>query len=115
MIEAKIQRSFPVRLIVVGIFTFGLGALILYLTVRSYVKTLDDDAVTVRSGKRYAWGDLTKIKPVYVRRYGRTTLNHVDLMFSGGTAGVYYQMFENGAEVLGFVRKKTNQAIPFAL
>ena len=113
MIEAKLTGWFGLRLAVIGLFTFGLGALFIYWVSRSYVKALDDESVTVRSGTRYAWRELKKIKPVYWRRYGISSLNHVELHFPQGTAGVYYQMFDNGAEVLDFVRRKTGQPLPF--
>lgn len=114
MIEAKLTGSWNLRLFFVGLFTFGLGALILHLVSRRYVKTLDQDAVTLRNGRRFEWRDLQKVHAQYWRRYGKSWLNHVDLKFPGGTAGVFFRMYANGGEVLDFVRKKTNQPLPLS-
>lgn len=114
MIEAKLKRSFPARLIVLGLLSLGLGALLVYWISRSYVKQLDDSGVILRNGKRFFWRDLEEARPSYWVRHGSRRLNHVDLKFPTGTAGVYYQVFENGREVLDFVRRKTGQEIPLA-
>ena len=109
MLEAKLVRSFRTRLILIGLLSCGIGSLVLYLISRGYVRTLDDQTVTTRGGKVFSWSDLKTVSPVYVQRHGNRRLNHVDLIFSNGKAGVFYQMFENGAEVLHFVRTKTGQ------
>jgi hypothetical protein len=112
VLEAKMGKFWVVRLIGLGLMTFGLGALHLYLESRSYVRLLDEDGVTVRSGKRYAWKDLKKVKARYRGYPGRASLAYVYLEFTNGTAGVFWQMFENGVYVLDFVQRMTKQPIP---
>lgn len=85
-----------------------------YMLVSRYiwwVARMDDDGVTLVSGKRYAWTDLERI--IDVRgvsfafpienappfRYQAHGHNHYELIFKGGHARVFDRMLKNGAEV----------------
>jgi hypothetical protein len=112
MLEAKLEKSFTVRMVVVGLFTCGLGALMMYHESRSYVHMLDEEGVTLRNGKRFAWKDLQVVRPRYTGVTGRAMLSYIYLDFTNGTAGVFYQMFSNGVDVVDFVRRMTKQPLP---
>lgn len=103
--------SFWIRLAVVGFFTLGVGAVVLFFVSQGYVAKLDATGVTTRAGKHFPWSELREVRPRYVVR-GRAILNDVTLVFASGSAGVFHQVLENGAEVLDFVRRQTGQALP---
>jgi hypothetical protein len=85
----------------------------MYLESRNYVHMLDEEGVTVRSGKRYAWKDLKRIRPRYTGYPGRAALSYIYLDFTNGTAGVFWQVFQNGAYVVDCVQRMTKQPLPF--
>jgi hypothetical protein len=113
MIQAKLTRTFYVRLVALAIFTLGIGTLVLLIVSRGYVETLDDEGVTSRGGKRLVWSDLTAVRPRYVRRPGgRAYLNDVTLTFGAGSVSVFPAVLDNGPEVLEWLRRRTGQPIP---
>jgi len=113
IIEARLVRSWLVRLAVAGFFSCGLLTLLMYLKSRRFPRTLDPQGITLRNGGRLAWADLTTVKPVYVRSIGSPgILSHVVLRFGADEAGIYPRLLDNGAEVLAFIREITRHALP---
>ena len=113
MIKARLVKSWNLRLVVVGLLSGGLLALVMYLKSRRFPRTLDSEGVTLRNGRRLAWADLEMVKPVYVRSIGSPgILSHLVLRFGADDAGVYPRLLENGGEVLALIRGITKQALP---
>lgn len=72
------------------------------------VRQVDDEGVTRGDGKRFLWKDLQKVQDVnWINRNGQQGgLNHVDLIFTQGSARILFQVLENGWEAIQFARKK---------
>src|ERR1044072_8823825 len=106
-LEAHVKRSYYVRVAIIGLFTLGLGALLMLLQYRHWVKLFDDQGVTRRDGKQFLWAYLKNVKFVRMRlRSGREgPLNHIELIFHDGRATIFPLMLENSSEVMGVISK----------
>jgi hypothetical protein len=104
-IEAQVKRSYYVRVALIGILSVGLGALLMWLEYRRWVRVLDGTGATRRDGKQFLWANLREVKVVRMRlRSGQLGgLNHVELVFSDGKALVFPLMLENRREVMAFI------------
>ena len=107
-IEIEVKRSYYTRVILIGIFTLGIGALLMYMEYRQWGQTFDSVGVTRKDGKRFLWADLQKKIFVHFRRYAggkMGPLNHVELEFKDGKAKVFPLMLENSQQVLAYIEK----------
>ncbi len=107
-IEVKVKSSYYTRLIFIGIFTLGIGALLMYLEHRRWGQTFDSVGVTRIDGTRFLWSDLQKKIFVHWRRYagGRLgPLNYIELEFKDGKASVFPLMLENSRQVMSYLEK----------
>ena len=110
-IEVQVKRSYYMRVIFIGLFSAGIGALIMYLEYRRWAKTFDGTGVTRQDGKQFHWTDLKEKRLIHMRsRYGKKgPLNHVELVFSDGKALVFYLMLENGPQIMTFLEKYSGE------
>ena len=107
-IEIEVKRSYYIRVIFIGIFTLGIGALLMYLEYRSWGKTFDSAGVTRQDGKRLLWADLQKKTFVHWTRSSGGKpgpLNHIELVFKEGNAKVFPLMLENVSDVMAYLEK----------
>jgi hypothetical protein len=105
-LEARVNQSYYVRVAIIGLFTLGLGALLMLFQHRRWAKIFDDAGVTRRDGQQFRWADLKTIKFVRVRRattVGEGPLNHIELIFNDGKALIFPLMLENRSEVMSFI------------
>jgi len=110
-IEIKVKRSYYIRLILIALFSLGIGAILMLMEYRRWGRTIDGTGVTRQDGGQLFWADLQK--KLYVHRAPPGTregpLNHVELLFSDGKALVFPQMLENEEEVMTFVENLSTQ------
>jgi hypothetical protein len=99
-IELKVKRSYYIRVIFIGLFTLGIGTLLMYLEYRRWARTFDPAGVTRRDGERFLWQDLKEKRRVNMRNLANAPLNHIELIFFGGKAFFFPLMVANGREVL---------------
>ena len=105
-LEARVKQSYYVRVAIVGLFTLGLGALLMLLQQRRWAKIFDDTGVTRCDRRQFRWTDLKNIKFVHVRRattVGQGPLNHVELIFNDGKALIFPLVLENRNEVMSLI------------
>lgn len=104
-IELQVKRSYYMRVLFIGLFSFGLGALAMLLEHRYWAKTFDRDGVTRRDGKRFRWADLQAKNAIHRRlQNGRLGgLNNYELVFKAGKVLVFHQMLENEQEVIRYL------------
>jgi hypothetical protein len=124
-LEARVKKSYYVRVAVIAVFAFlpslfmlfqfpgwtkllallfSTPPFIMLLLQRRWAKIFDDAGVTRRDGRKFPWHDLKDIKYVHVRlKSGQQVLNHIELIFAGGKAMVFYLMLENAGEVMRLV------------
>lgn len=115
-IELQVSRSYYVRVIFLGVFSLGIGALLMYLEYRRWAQTMDGAGVTRRDGKQFLWQDLKGKNFVHMRRrYGKLgALNHIELVFSDGKALVFPLMLENAQEVMAFLERFSDEKLVIA-
>jgi len=107
-IEIEVKRSYYIQLIFIGIFTLGIGALLMYMEHRQWGQTFDSVGVTRIDGKRFIWADLQKKILVHFRRYANGKmgpLNHMELEFKDGKVKVLPLMLENAAETMAYLEQ----------
>ena len=107
-IEIKVKRSYYIRMIFIGIFTLGIGALLLYMEYRRWGRIFDSVGVTRQDGKCFLWADLQEKIVVHMRGVGygkRGPLNHVELVFKDGKVLIFPLMLENAKEIMAYHEK----------
>ncbi len=100
-LEAQVKSSYYIRVIVIGVLTLGLGALLMLLQQRQWAQNFDKNGVTRRDGKDFWWINLKDVRYVYVRG----VLNNIELVFDQGKVLVFPLMLENSGEVLNFIKE----------
>jgi hypothetical protein len=81
----------------------------LFFVLREYflsVRQMDEEAVTRRDGRRFAWQDLQRLQEMHMQSIPgvQGPLNNVDLIFKNGRARILYLVLENGLEAIQFAR-----------
>jgi len=106
-IEIEVKRSYYTRIIIIGIFTLGIGALLLYMEYRRWGRIFDSAGVTRQDGKRFLWADLEKKVFIHMRGSSRKrgAFNHMELVFKEGKVLIFPLMLENAREVMAYHEK----------
>jgi hypothetical protein len=81
---------------------------------RSWVKTLDDEGLTLRNGQRYLWKDLAYVDAVVVRHTSGIRLGgRIDLDFHGRKKAIRIVKFSTGnsEEVFDFLTAKVGHKV----
>jgi hypothetical protein len=104
-IELQVKQSYYIRVAIIGLLSFGLGALAMLLEQRKWAGTIYRDGVVRRDGRKFRWEDLMEKNAVHMRlRSGRLgAVNNYELVFKDGKALVFHLMLENEQEVLRFL------------
>ena len=82
VVRVKLSVAFWVMSIVISLITFGSFSLVFILSALTWPKVLDDEGLTLRTGKRYLWANLYNVSAVTVRHTSGIKLGRrVDLEF----------------------------------
>ncbi|MCL4275328.1 MAG: hypothetical protein KJZ77_15765 [Anaerolineales bacterium] len=110
-LELEVKSSYTLRVLFIGLFTLGLGALAMLLEQRMWARTFTHEGVTRRDGKQFRWADLLEKNAVYIRQRGagQGSLNNYELVFKDGKALVFHRMLENEGEVMRFLETVSAQ------
>jgi hypothetical protein len=84
---------------------------VLLLARRRWVARMDHAGVVLRNGRRFAWADFRGVEPVRNRRL--RFVNHYDLVFTGGRAGVFHHMVANPFELENVLHALAHGENPF--
>jgi len=106
--QLKVHYSglFKGVLLLTAFFTLGIGTIAVWLTSWSWPRILDDEGMTLRSGKRLRWQDLSGMDRVtVVNPQGQRITGRLDLRFGKHKARIVPQSLREGAEVMAFIRK----------
>lgn len=106
-IQVEIAGSYKMVQWIVGLCTFGIGALAMHLSAQPWPKELDEDGITTRSGKRYKWDDIEKATAItVVDQLGRRVTGRLDLKAGKDTIKVVTQSIVPADRVLDMVQRK---------
>jgi hypothetical protein len=84
------------------LWTLGLFPLILKWGEGHLAKYVDDDGVTVRSGKRYKWSEFTGVKRVQVRVEGIEASDEILLYSPRGKVSFHYRRMLEAQKVVDY-------------
>ena len=85
----------------------GLTPLVIWLlSVKHYPRSLDPEGVTLKSGQRLPWKDLTQKRRLVVQtRSGRKTVTGVGLVFGKTQVKIAPRVLVDGARVLPYLSR----------
>lgn len=106
-IQVEIAGSYTMVQWIVGLCTFGIGALAMHLSAQPWPKEMDEEGITTRSGKRYKWDDIEKATSVtVVDEKGRRLTGRLDLKAGKDTIKIVTQSIIPADRVLAMVQRK---------
>jgi len=103
--------GFKMALWLLGLFTCGVGALALWLTARSWPRTMDDDGITLRSGKRVLWRDCTRVVQVTAMGDGTRISGRAELEFGKVKVPLVPQSVLQGQAMLDFASRRVGTLV----
>jgi hypothetical protein len=108
MNEIKLHFSvqFIILMILMGICSFGLMPLFLWLGARSWPRLIDQDGMTLRNGKRLSWKDVTEFRRVNLRIHGISAGGRIEVLFGKKKVPIPLNSFSEGREVLAFLSQR---------
>jgi hypothetical protein len=88
-----------------GVFTLGVAPLAIWISERSWPKSVDEQGLTTRGGKQIAWNEFTKVTRVLTRvtRGSSSTVEHFELRSSKGKVVVAAYRLVDGEQVLDYI------------
>lgn len=104
-LELHFNRRFKIMMVLLGLVSFGFLPLLLWFAAaRHYPRALDAEGVTLRSGERLPWRDLTGRHTTVARLGGgRSAVTVVDLRFGRRTAKISVPMLAEGAQAVAYL------------
>ncbi len=89
--------------IILAVFTLGLAPLLTWLNERGWPKSLDEQGLTTRGGRRIAWSDFTRITEVVTRLNSGGTTVHYELKHPQGKVVVAVYRLQDGQQVFDYI------------
>jgi hypothetical protein len=105
------RRDMAYAMLGIAAFMLLVPAVLLWARTR-WVARFDEHGVTLRNGRTFQWRDFERVEAVKNRRL--RIINHYDLVFKTGRAGVFYRMAANDSEVIDVLRALEAGTNPFA-
>src|SRR3982751_21348 len=105
--EVHLSRFYIGVMIVVGLLTCGVGALIMWWMARTqFPSIIDSQGIKLRNGDYLLWKDLTAKKRItVVTKTGQRMAGGLDLYFGKKKVKIAPQSFAEGYAVLDSLRK----------
>ena len=92
-------------MVVLGVCTLGIAPLAIRMKEKHWPKSVDESGLITRGGKRYAWGDFTKVLKVITNVSGTVTERY-DLRASSGTVGIFPGRIQNAQQVMDYIWRR---------
>jgi hypothetical protein len=109
--EARIKSLPAWQHVVLGIFTVGIGPLVLALQKKVLPRDLNDDGMTLYNGTRIGWSQFTKMYVTDVHLNGRYVGRRFEIWHTGGKVTFNTQNFHNSDDVVGYVLARLPKGI----
>ncbi len=97
-VEVKIGWFYYFLMIVLGLPTLGILALLLWMSTRAWPRTLDRDHLTLRNGTRIPWSECTNVV--------KQPMGLTQLIFGATTVQVPRISLHKGREVIAWIRQR---------
>ncbi len=102
--EIHLSKSYKFILWLVGICTLGVGALLMWLSTRTWPGVIDQEGITLRNGKRVEWKQLSDVQRVtVVDSLGRRVTGRLELVFGKTKVKIVPQSLAEGQAALDYV------------
>ncbi len=104
-IEVRTNRGFKLLMLGLGLISLGfLPLLMWWMSTRKYPRRIDTDGVTLRSGERLNWANLTGVHRTLVKvPGGGRYVAVIDLRFGKRLAKVALATLADRSRVLAFI------------
>ena len=100
--EVKVIPMSGCLMLILGIFTLGVAPIAIKLKERGWPKSLDEQGLVTRGGKRIEWSEFTKFEKVITNVQGTITERY-DLHSSKGVVSVVVYRLQEGDQVLEYI------------
>jgi hypothetical protein len=114
ILKVHLSSSYKLLMRLAGLVTFGVGALLLWLSTMSWPRLIDSDGITLRSGRRLHWGKLTEQRFVRFEdpRSAEGSTGRLELLFGRATVRIVPRSLAEGSAVLGFLTQVLGEQTP---
>ena len=91
--------------VILGVFTLGVAPLAIWISERSWPKSVDEQGLTTRGGKQIAWSEFTKVTRILtqVTRGSSTPVERFELKSRKGKVIVVVYRLVDGEKVLDYI------------
>jgi hypothetical protein len=105
-LELHLKGGFIAIMVILGFMSCGLTPLVMWLvSVKDYPKALDAEGVTLRSGQKLPWSQLTEKKKLVLRRGSQKTVTGLGLVFGKKRVNIAPRALVEGDRVLPFLSR----------
>jgi hypothetical protein len=103
-IEVHLSDPYKSLMWLLAFTSLGIGTLALWLTARSWPRVVDDEGMTLRSGKRVRWSEMTDTRLfTVVDDRGRRVTGRLELYFGKTKVKVVPHSIAEGPEVMAYI------------
>lgn len=106
-IEVRIKPTYIIVSLLLALFTFGIGGLVMWLMTITWPRSLDQEGITLRSGKRVLWKNATRAQPTRVVFLGMRVNGGLILHFGNDMVSVVPASITPADQVVELVARKT--------
>lgn len=111
-LEIRYTGAHWIGIIVIAMFSLGIGGIIYWLYMRyTYPALLDSEGVTTLNGRRHLWSNLQKSINFSAQLGGATLGRELKLEFTSGRVNVNPSMIDNREAVYQFLSAVFGQTI----
>ena len=105
-LDLHLKPSFIAMMVILGCMSFGFVPLVIWLmAARHYPKALDSDGITLRTGEKLLWRDLTEKKRMIVENGRSRYVAGVGLKFGKKNVQIAPAWLAEGPQVLPYVSR----------
>jgi hypothetical protein len=97
-VEVQIGWFYYFLMLLLGLPTLGILSILLWMTTRTWPRTLDDEYLTLRNGTRIPWKECTNVV--------KQPMGLTQLIFGATTVQVPRISIRRGREVIAWIRKR---------
>jgi len=90
--------------------TLGAGTLVLWLVSLGWPRSLDERALTLRSGKQIPWPSIDRIGVLKVESSSSTRTVHLKIYHTGGMCWIPVSCLDEGEHIANEIRRRHRQA-----
>lgn len=104
--EARLAKRFWWTAGCTGCFTIGVAPILMWIVSQRFPRTLDDEGVTLRNGRRLVWRDLKPVRLIS-RRNPSLVFGYRFVSADGRRMEIPYASLENAERLIDFALRKT--------